>query len=453
MLKNNGIYEAVVTDYTAQGQGVAHVEGCAVFVPNAIRGEKYRLRVTKAAKTWAAARIEEILEPSPHRICRTCSMGKLCGGCDFTHMDYEAELELKAARVRDCLNRLGGQHLEKVDILGAPGLTAYRNKAQYPVASHRGKATAGFYKAGTHQVVPADRCAILPPVMDRARDAVLDYVNQKRIPAYDEASGRGLLRHIYVRLGFVTGELMVCLVVNGDSLPGEAGLVRHLREKLPELTTLVLNVNRKKGNTVLGTEFRALYGPGYIEDVLCGLRFRLSPRSFYQVNRDQAERLYALAISRAGLTKADTVLDLYCGTGTITLSMAAAAGKVIGVEIVPEAIEDARENARRNGIENAEFFCADAGQAAGELERRGLRPRVVTVDPPRKGLSPDVIEAVVRMAPDTVVYISCDPATLARDVRLLSERGYALRSADAVDMFPRCAHVECCLLLCREDRK
>ncbi len=441
MLTQNEIYEAVITDYTSEGQGVAHVEGCAVFVPGAIAGETCRIRIEKAAKTWAGGKIVEILKKSPHRVQRACPISSKCGGCDFHHMDYAEESRLKAERVRNCLNRIGGENLESIDILSAPTCEDYRNKAQYPVAMKKGRVYAGFYKAGTHEVVEQPRCRILPPETDQAKDIVISYVNQTKITAYNEATGHGLLRHIYVRRGAVSGEILVCLVINGRTLPQSSLLVEKLKA-VPGFTTLVLSVNTKKGNAVLGEEFITLYGPGYIEDTLCGLKFRLSPRSFYQVNHHQAQRLYETAISQAEITKNDTVLDLYCGVGTITLAMAGAAGRVIGVEVVPQAVEDARNNARRNGIENAEFFCGDAGQAALELERQGIRADVVVVDPPRKGLNADTIEALSRFAPRRIVYVSCDPATLARDVALLKERGYRLKNAVAADLFPRCAHVE-----------
>lgn len=449
MLTKNELYEAVITDYTAEGQGVAHVEGCAVFVPNAIAGERVRLRIEKAQKTWAAGKIVEILEKSPHRVNRACPVAKLCGGCDFWHMDYDEETRLKAERVRTCLNRIGGQQLTQVPILAAPDCRSYRNKAQYPVAVKKGRAYAGFFRAGTHQVVENRRCLILPEESDRVKDAVMDYVNQYRVSVYDEQRHTGLLRHIYVRRGAVSGQILVCLVVNGQAIPRPQALIERLA-KIPGFATLVLSVNTKKGNAVLGDTFQTLYGPGYIEDTLCGLNFRLSPRSFYQVNHHQAQRLYQAAISLAGITKEDTVLDLYCGVGTITLAMAAAAGRVIGVEVIPQAVEDARDNARRNGIDNAEFFCGDAGQAALELERQGIRADVIVVDPPRKGLNADTIEALSRFAPRRIVYVSCDPATLARDVALLNEKGYTLQSAQAADLFPRCAHVESVVTLSRK---
>ena len=475
MLEKGKLYEAVVMDYTAEGQGVAKIEGCAVFIPNAITGERCAIRIEKTGKTWAAGKITEILEKSPHRVQRECPISASCGGCDFWHMDYEEETRLKAQRVRQCLNRLGGESLDEIPILSAPTCHGYRNKAQYPVSSEKkrhpersegsrtkalsqpnkilrhcvpqddhGKAErvfAGFFKAGTHSVVENERCLILPEETGRVKDIVIDYVNQNHISAYDELSHTGLLRHIYVRRGAVSGQILVCLVLNGRRLPKPEQLIEKLTA-VPGFTTLVLSVNTKKGNTVLGEEFITLHGPGYIEDTLCGLTFRLSARSFYQVNHHQAQRLYEAAIEQAGITKSDTVLDLYCGVGTITLCMAKAAGKVYGVEVVEAAVEDARQNALRNGIENAEFFCGDAGKAALELETKGIRPDVVVVDPPRKGLNADCIEALARMSPRRIVYVSCDPATLGRDVALLKQRGYSLKNALAADLFPRTVHVE-----------
>ena len=449
MLIKNQIYETTVTDYTTEGQGIAHIEGCAVFIPNAIAGEKLKVRIEVAKKNWAAGKIVEILEKSPHRVNRECPVAKLCGGCDFWHMDYDEESRLKADRVKTCLNRIGGENLEEVPILSAPTCLGYRNKAQYPVSVKKGKAYAGFFKAGTHEVIENKRCLILPEESDAVKDAVIDYVNQYRVMPYNEAEHKGLLRHIYVRRGAVSGQVLVCLVINGKKIPRPEELIKRL-EKIPGFTTLVLSLNTKKGNAVLGDEFVTLYGPGYIEDTLCGLTFRLSPRSFYQVNHHQAQRLYEAAISQAEITKDDTVLDLYCGVGTITLAMAKAAGKVIGIEVIPQAVEDAKDNAKRNGIENAEFFCGDAGAAALELEKQGIQADVVVVDPPRKGLNADTIEALARFAPRRIVYVSCDPATLARDVALLKERGYRVKNAMAADLFPRCSHVESIVTMIKE---
>ncbi len=441
MLEKNRIYEALVTDYTAEGQGVARVDGCAVFLPNAIAGETYKIRIEKVGKTWAAGKIVKILEKSPHRLQRECPISASCGGCDFWHMDYEEETRLKADRVKQCLNRIGGESLTEMPILSAPTVFGYRNKAQYPVASQKGRVYAGFFKAGTHQVVENERCLILPDETEQVRKIVIDYVNHFSLTAYDEITRKGLLRHIYVRRGAVSGQILVCLVINGRKLPHPEDLIRRL-QAVAGFTTLVLSVNTKDTNAVLGDEEIVLHGPGYIEDTLCGLSFRLSARSFYQINHHQAQRLYEAAIAQAEITEQDLVLDLYCGVGTITLCMAKAAGRVIGVEVVEQAVLDAKENAKRNGIQNAEFFCGDAGKAALKLEQEGIKPDVVVVDPPRKGLNADTIEALSRMSPRRIVYVSCDPATLARDVALLKDRGYVLKNAQAADLFPRCSYVE-----------
>ena len=347
------------------------------------------------------------------------------------------------------LNRIGGENLQDVPLLCAPSTTGYRNKAVYPVGSEKGRAYAGFFKAGTHQIVENSRCLIVFPEADRIKDAVIDFMNYYRISAYDETVHQGLVRHIFVRRGWESGEILVCLTVNGNRLPHKEALIERLK-KIQGFTTLVLSENTKQGNSVLGDKMQVLYGKGYIEDTLCGLSFRLSAKSFYQVNHPQAQRLYEAAISQAGITKDDLVLDLYCGVGTITLCMAKAAKKVIGVEVVEAAVTDAIENAKRNGIENAEFFCGDAGKAALKLEQEGIVPDVVVVDPPRKGLNGDTIEALHKMRPRRIVYVSCDPATLARDVALLKEKGYRLQSAQAADLFPRCAHVESIVCLCRQ---
>ena len=449
MLIKNGVYEGRICDYTAEGQGICKIEGCAVFVPNGIYGELCRIRIEKVGKTWAAGKITEILEKSPHRVNRECPVAKLCGGCDFWHMDYEEETRLKGERVRQALNRIGGEDLKEMPVLAAPTCYGYRNKAQYPVSQHKGRAYAGFFRAGTHSVVENEKCLILPEEMDKVKDLVIDYVNQYRVTVYDETTGKGLLRHIYVRRGQVSGEVLVCLSVNGRKLPRVEELIKRLKT-VEGFKTLVLSVNTKAGNAVLGDEFITLYGDGYITDTLCGLTFRLSPRSFYQINHHQAQRLYEAAITQAEITKADTVLDLYCGVGTITLAMAKAAGRVIGVEVVEQAVQDARENAARNNIENAEFICGDAGKAALELTKKGIKIQVAVVDPPRKGLNADTIEALCRFAPRKIVYVSCDPATLARDVAILKEKGYEVKNAQAADLFPRCAHVESVVCLKRQ---
>ena len=468
MLKVGQIEEVEITGYTSEGMGVCRMDGCAVFVPNAIRGERCSVKITHLSKNSAHGKIEQILERSPHRIPRACPAAKLCGGCQLHHMDYAEELALKAQKVTDALNRLGGQNLETVPITGAdggrvqPGAAAdperpalppeacgYRNKAQYPFGMKNGKPVAGFYQNRSHEVIPVARCAILPEIFDRVRDLVLRWAEEDRVPVYDEGSGTGLLRHLYVRRGAVTGEIMVCIVANGERLPREQRLVHTLQREVPGLASVILSTNTKRTNVVLGEGFRTLWGKDEIEDELCGYRFRLSPRSFYQVNHDQAQRLYAKAVELADLHGTETVLDLYCGAGTITLALSGRAGRAVGVELVPQAIEDAKRNARRNGVENVEFFCADAKIAAERFCAAGEAPDVIVVDPPRKGLAPEVVEAMARMAPARIVYVSCNPATLARDVKLLSEKGYSLTHAEAFDLFPRTFHVETVVLMTR----
>ncbi len=447
MVYKNETFTAQVTGYTSEGLGVVRKDGQVVFVKDAIAGEVCEVLVETVNSNAAYGRIQKLLKPSVHRVPRKCPYAKQCGGCQFWHMDYEEELRLKAQRVQDALTRLGGVAVGPVPILGSGQIEGYRNKAQYPVGQQKGRAVAGFYRPRSHQVIAVDRCLIQAEAADRAKQAVLEWMNTYRIRPYDEQSHTGLVRHIYVRTGAASGQVLVCLVINAAAAPREQELVQTLRAGVPGLRSVVLSIHEKRSNAVLGDTLRTVYGDGLVEDELCGLRFGLSPRSFYQVNRDQAQRLYELAIEAAALKQGDTVLDLYCGTGTITLAMARHAGKAIGVELVAAAIDDARENARKNGTQNAEFFCADAGQAARELADKGIRPDVIVVDPPRKGLSPDVIQAIGEMDPQRVVYVSCDPATLSRDVKDVSALGYGLRWVQAVDMFPRTSHVETVVLL------
>jgi len=451
MLKNNEIYEAEITGYTSEGEGVARIDGEVVFIPGTIEGETCRFRIVNIGKTVAHGVLTEVVRPSDMRTELSCKYAERCGGCVFHHMKYEEELRQKAQRVLDALNRIGGQQLETVEITPSPSQCGYRNKAQYPVSTVKGKPAAGFYQKRTHRVIPVENCGIEMETAEQVRRITVKWMNQYKIPAYDEQTGKGLVRHIYVRTGKVSGQVLACIVINGENAPKERELTEALRTGVPGLETVVLSINTKKGNTVLGNRFRTLYGNGTIEDVLCGYTFRLSPQSFYQINHDQAEQLYDCAVEFAGLSRENTVLDLYCGTGTITLCLAKRAGSAIGVEVVESAIHDAKENARRNGVENVRFFCADAGEAATQLAAEGTRPDVIVVDPPRKGLSADVIEAMVKMTPEKIVYVSCDPATLARDVKLLAGE-YTLQKVKAFDMFPRCAHVETVCLMSRKEK-
>lgn len=452
-MKVNEIYTAPITGMSAESEGIARVDGEAVFVPGAIVGETCRFRIVNIGKSCAHGVLKEVVEPSPHRIEPDCPFYKKCGGCDYRHMDYEMECACKRQRVYDALTRIGGVEPFELEIVGAETTRGYRNKVQYPVREQNGRSAAGFFSAGTHRVTEVTHCLIQPNCADRVRGAVLRWMEQYRIRAYEETTHSGYVRQIYLRVGAVSGEVLVCIVANCESLPKKKALCACLRESVPEVSSIVVSYNQKRGNTVLGDRYETLYGSGMLEDTLCGLRFRLSVPAFYQVNHDQAERLYRKALEYAALRKDETALDLYCGSGTITLCLAREAKSVIGVELVAEAIEDAKENARRNGIENAEFYCMDAGAAAQKFAQAGQKPDVIVVDPPRKGLSEDVIEAITRMAPERLVYVSCDPATLARDVRRLSPR-YRFRKAEALDLFPRCKHVETvCLLSKLSDAK
>ena len=441
-LEKNNIYTARIEGYSSEGLGIARIDGQVVFVHGAVRGELCRVLVMKVLKNAAFGKVTELLEPSPERREPDCPYYGRCGGCDFRHLSYREELWAKRQRVQDALTRLGGSDVEVEEILGAADPLYYRNKSQYPVSAGK----VGFYRARTHDVVDIEHCLIQKPQADAAAAALRDYMRDFAVPSYDEKTGRGLLRHLYVRTNR-RGESLVCVLANGERLPHEEELVGRLRRAVPDCVGVVLGVNTRRGNTILGERYRTLWGADTLEDELCGLTFRLSVPSFYQVNRDQAEVLYRKAVEYAGLTGGELVVDLYCGAGTITQVMAGGAGRVIGAEIVPEAIEDARENARRNGIENVEFFCGDAAQLAADFAGRGLRPDVICVDPPRKGLAPEAIAAAAQMAPQRVVYVSCDPGTLGRDVKRFAEYGYRVQRAAACDLFPRTRHIETVALL------
>ncbi len=445
-LEKGSVYTAVIDGYSSEGLGIARVNGAVVFVPHAVRGEEIDLRITKVMKTSCAGEIVKIHNPSPERMEPECPYAGKCGGCAYRHLTYPEELWAKRQRVQDALTRIGGLDLTVEEILGAKNPEHYRNKSQYPVGAD---GSIGFFQARTHKVVPIRRCLIQTEAADRTAQAVGEWMRRYKISAYDETTGKGLVRHVCVRVNR-KGESLCCVVVNGNKVPREPELAAYVTAAVPHTVGVLLNSNTRRGNVVLGDKYRTLFGRNYLMDTLCGLEFKLSMPSFYQVNRDQAEVLYGKALEFAGLTGNETVLDLYCGIGTITLCLAKAAKRVIGAEIVPPAIRDAKENALRNHIENAEFFCGDAADIAAKLESDGLRPDVVTVDPPRKGLAPEVIASVAAMGPEKVVYVSCDPATLGRDVKIFREFGYEAKRAAAVDMFPGTAHVETVVLLSRE---
>ena len=442
MLEKSKVYRARVEGYTSEGLGVARIDGQAVFVHRALRGEDCDILLLKVLKNAAFGKAVRVYTPSPHRTEPDCPYYGRCGGCDFRHMDRAEELDAKRQRVQDALRRIGGSAVTVESIDGGEPLH-YRNKSQYPVAAD---GSVGFYRARSHQVVPVERCLIQKPQADKAAQALRDYIRTYGVSCYDEKTRRGLVRYLYIRTNGA-GQSLLCVLVNGRKLPHEQELVELLRQAVPDAVGVVLGVNTQPTGAVLGTEYRTLWGADVLTDTLCGLTFRLSVPSFYQVNREMAEVLYDKAVEFAGLTGGETVLDLYCGAGTITQVMARHAGQVIGAEIVPEAIEDAKENATRNNIANVAFFCGDASAVAADFAAKGLRPDVICVDPPRKGLTPEVVQAAAQMAPRRIVYVSCDPATLARDVKLFAQAGYEAVRAAAVDMFPGTANIETVVLL------
>ena len=451
-LQKNQILTLRVERLSSDGSGVAHsADGEAVFVPGTAPGDEARVRIVKDCGRYAFGILDELLTPSPDRIPVDCPVAGPCGGCSLRHLDYAAELRAKQESVLDAFRRIGGLEVPVLDILPSPEVDRYRNKVQFPVGVDKnGAPCIGFYAGRTHRIVPCPDCKLQPGVLNEIGNALCAFFAQQDIRPYDEQSGKGLVRHIFLRRGAHSGQIMVCLVCTRAKLPHAEQLCTALREQFPAISTILLNVNAKNTNVILGGENHILYGPGYIEDTLCGVPVRLGPLSFYQVNTLAAERLYGVAAQYAQLTPDDALLDLYCGMGTIGLSMADQCRELIGVEIVPEAIESAKANAARMGkavAAKSRFFCADAGQAATQLAAEGLHPDIVMLDPPRKGCDEATLSAVVRMAPRRVVYVSCNPATAARDAAWLEKNGYHAEKVQPVDLFPRTKHCEAVLLL------
>ena len=451
-LQKNQILTLRIERLSSDGSGVAHsADGEAVFVPGTAPGDEARVRIVKDCGRYAFGILDELLTPSPDRIPVDCPVAGPCGGCSLRHLDYAAELRAKQESVLDAFRRIGGLEVPVLDILPSPEVDRYRNKVQFPVGVDKnGAPCIGFYAGRTHRIVPCPDCKLQPGVLNEIGNALCAFFSQQGIRPYDEQSGKGLVRHIFLRRGAHSGQIMVCLVCTRAKLPHAEQLCTALREQFPAISTILLNVNAKNTNVILGGENHILYGPGYIEDTLCGVPVRLGPLSFYQVNTLAAERLYGVAAQYAQLTPDDALLDLYCGMGTIGLSMADQCRELIGVEIVPEAIESAKANAARMGkavAAKSRFFCADAGQAATQLAAEGLHPDIVMLDPPRKGCDEATLSAVVRMAPRRVVYVSCNPATAARDAAWLEKNGYHAEKVQPVDLFPRTKHVECVIAL------
>lgn len=438
---------------TAEGSGVGHENGMAVFVPSAAKGDVISCRIVKVLKNLCYGIVEEIITPSPDRQDRGCEVKKACGGCIFRHISYESELDIKNNIVRNAFIRLGKFEDSGIFLppLGCDETDKYRNKAQYPVTADKdGRLICGFYAQRSHRVVPCTDCLLQPDIFGKILRDILESANKRKISAYDEASGKGLLRHIYLRRGYHSGEIMVCFVASKPDIKSFEPIAKILMGKYPEIRSVILNVNSKNTNVIMGSRCITLGGSDNITDIMCGNRISLSPLSFYQVNTAQAERLYGIAGEFAALTGSEDVLDLYCGAGTIGLSVAGRAKHVTGAEIIPQAVENAKLNARENGIENADFICADAGQAAKLLCESGRTPDVIITDPPRKGCDTLTLDSIVKMSPKRVVMVSCNPATAARDCRYLADKGYCLQKVRAVDLFPGTGHVECVVLMERK---
>ena len=481
--KKDDILTVDITDIGNDGEGIGKINGYTLFIKDAVIGDKVKVKIMKAKKNYAYAHLEEVIEPSKHRIEPKCPVARQCGGCQIQSMSYERQLEFKQNKVRNNIVRLGGFDAEFVDsvmkpIIGMDEPWEYRNKAQFPVGCDKeGKIVTGFYAGRSHNIIPMTSCCIGVKENEEIMEIVRSHMIDNHVRSYDEVSGKGLVRHVLIRKGFASGEIMVCLVINyraasGTSKKAKAGAggaqveyiggQKALVEKLSKvkgMSSISVSINTEKTNVIMGLEVHTVWGKDTISDTLCGLKFEISPLSFYQVNPVQTKKLYEQAIEYAALTGKETVWDLYCGIGTITLSMAKTAGRVYGIEVIPEAIEDAKRNAERNGISNAEFYCGKAEEVLPEFYEKkrktvsggddgsSLHPDVIVVDPPRKGCDFVCLETMLKMQPERIVYVSCDSATLARDLRILADGGYEIKAIRPCDMFPWTVHVEVVSLL------
>ena len=459
-MQKNDMAVIEITDIGVNGEGIGKVDGYTLFVKDAVIGDKAEVKVMKAKKNYGYARLMRVIEPSEDRVEPLCPFARKCGGCQIQEMSYERQLAFKAQKVRGNLERLGGFDKELLDrvtepILGMDEPFGYRNKAQFPFGTDRdGNPVTGFYAGRTHDIIANTDCALGVPVNQKLLEIILEFMRAEHIPAYDEKTGKGLIRHVLIRFGFTTKEIMVCLVINGTEIPQSEKLVEKLAA-VRGMTSITISPNTRRTNVIMGETYEILWGQGFITDYIGNVRYQISPLSFYQVNPVQTEKLYSQALEYADLKGGETVWDLYCGIGTISLFLAQKAGQVYGVEIIPQAIEDAKKNAEINGIANAEFFVGKAEEVLPEYyaeyaRRHGgenARADVIVVDPPRKGCDPALLETIVKMAPERVVYVSCDPATLARDLKVLCGNGYELEKVRPVDMFPETVHVETVVLL------
>ena len=447
--KKNDMVTVEIKDMGHDGEGIGKAEGYTLFIKDAVIGDLVEAKVMKAGKNYGYARLMQVLKPSKDRVEPKCSCARACGGCQLQALSYEKQLEFKEKKVRGNLERIGGfSDLEIEKVIGMEHPWRYRNKAQYPVGKDKdGKIITGFYAGRTHSIIPNQDCLLGAEINETILEKVIAYMEENHVAPYDETTGRGLVRHVLIRCGYQTGEIMVCLIVNGRKLPAAEKLTDSLRE-IPGMTSISLNVNTKRNNVILGEEVINLWGQAFITDAIGEVKYQISPLSFYQVNPIQTEKLYETALEFAGLTGKETVWDLYCGIGTISLFLAKKAKQVYGVEIVPPAIADARKNAALNGIENAEFYVGKAEEVLPEkYEQEGISADVIVVDPPRKGCDEAVLQTMLKMKPERIVYVSCDSATLARDLKRLCEELYEVKRVAVCDMFPQSTHVECVVLM------
>ena len=446
-VEKNQIYEIEIKDVASDGNGVGTIDGFAVFIPATVTGDIVRALIVKVQKRYAYAKVLEIIKPSLYRKESECTAFEKCGGCSLMHINYEHQLEIKKGIIENALKRIGGIARGVDEMMGAEDAFRYRNKMIFPVGEDKnGAPLCGFFRERSHDIIPLDDCLLGDEINALILSAVKEYMKKYSVSAYDEKAHKGIIRRIFTRKGAVSGEVMVVISANTEELPEKEALIEKICAISPKIVSIILNVNKKKTNLVLGDKNIVLFGRDRITDTLCGVEYEISAHSFYQINHTQTEKLYKKALEYADISKDDTVMDIYCGIGTISLYAAKKVKKVIGVEIVPQAIADAKENAKRNGIYNAEFYCADAEELVPELIDKGATPDIVILDPPRKGSNEATLSAVISAKPKRIVYVSCNPATLARDLKFLSD-DYEISKVSGVDMFPNTNHVETIVLL------
>lgn len=451
-LQLNGRYEVQIEKMAHEGQGIGKIDDLTVFVEGAVPKEKCQIEIVKVKKDYAIGQVIKILAPSPYRKVPQCINADKCGGCNLQHMTYEAQLLFKTSKVKDSLKRIGHIDAEVLDTIGMQQPWHYRNKSQYPVARQGSSTVMGFYKKRSHDIVDLENCLIQHPISDKVMQITKKWLSRYDISIYDELKHEGLIRHVMARIGYKSGEVMAALIANGKEIPHTDDLIKMLQSDIPGFKSLILNINTKKTNVIMGEKNITLYGSPYICDYIGDIKFRLSPPSFFQVNPIQAEVLYNKVLEYAGITQDEIVLDLYCGTGTITLFLAQKAKKAYGIELVSQAVADARLNAKINGINNAEFIEGAAETVLPKMAEEGIKPDIIVVDPPRRGCDEKTLKTITKISPKKIIYVSCNPATLARDLRYLEDKGYKTQKAQPVDMFPQTSHVECVTLMSKVEK-